>query len=51
MAARDGDRLIGAYASPSFASAVESAAAAHGLSKSAYVRRALTSALLPPGVT
>ncbi len=48
MATRDrkDEPLIGVRAKPSFTSAVESAAATRGLSKSALTRRALASYLL-----
>ena len=42
---RKDEPLIGVRATPSFTSAVESAAAARGLSKSAMIRRALASYL------
>jgi hypothetical protein len=42
---RDTDRALNTWASPEFSGAVESAAAARGLSKAALIRRALASYL------
>lgn len=46
MAAKDGEKLIGAYAHPPLAGTVERVASARGISKSALVRRALVAYLL-----
>jgi hypothetical protein len=47
VAAKDGDRLVGAYVPPSFAKALASAANVQGASKSSVIRRALIAYLLP----
>lgn len=45
MAKHDGEKLVGAWLSPPVASAIEKAAAAHGISKSQLIRRSLRSTL------
>jgi Ribbon-helix-helix protein, copG family len=47
MAAKDGDKLVGAYVPPPFAKALDSAAHVRGASKSSMIRRALIAYLLP----
>jgi hypothetical protein len=47
MAAKDDDKLIAAYVPSPLAGAVERAATAKGLTKSALVRRALIAYVLP----
>lgn len=47
MAAKDGDKLVGAYVPTPFAKALDSAASAQGTSKSSMIRHALIAYLLP----
>jgi Ribbon-helix-helix protein, copG family len=47
MAAKDGDKLVGAYVPTPFAKALTSAANVQGTSKSSMIRRALIAYLLP----
>jgi hypothetical protein len=47
MAAKDGDKLVGAYVPTPFAKALDSAATVRGTSKSSMIRRALIAYLLP----
>jgi hypothetical protein len=47
MAAKDGDKLVGAYVPTPFAKALDSAAHVQGTSKSSMIRRALIAYLLP----
>jgi Ribbon-helix-helix protein, copG family len=45
MAAKDGEKLVGAFTSEAMAKALDKAAAAHGVSKSQLIRRALNGPL------